>query len=56
MKEVRTIPIDKFIEDTLYNKKYGYYSKTNPFGKSGDYITAPGISFLFSELFIFIQI
>ena len=50
MKEVRTIPIDKFIEDTLYNKKYGYYSKTNPFGKSGDYITAPGISFLFSEM------
>jgi len=50
MKEVRTIPIDKFIEDALYNKKYGYYSKTNPFGKSGDYITAPGISFLFSEM------
>ena len=50
MKEVRTIPIDKFIEEALYNKKDGYYSKTNPFGKSGDYITAPGISFLFSEM------
>ena len=30
-------------------KKKGYYIK-NPFGKSGDFITAPNISILFSEM------
>ena len=42
--------LDKFIDDSLYNKKYGYYMKKNPFGKSGDFITAPNISILFSEM------
>ena len=42
--------LDKFIEESLYNKKYGYYMKKNPFGKGGDFITAPNISILFSEM------
>jgi len=42
--------LDKFIEESLYNKKYGYYMKKNPFGASGDFITAPNISILFSEM------
>jgi len=42
--------VDKFIEDALYNKKTGYYFSQNPFGKGGDFITSPGISFLFSEM------
>ena len=42
--------LDKFIEDSLYNKKYGYYMKKNPFGKKGDFITSPDISILFSEM------
>jgi cyclopropane-fatty-acyl-phospholipid synthase len=42
--------LDKFIEESLYNKKYGYYMKKNPFGKDGDFITAPSISILFSEM------
>ena len=42
--------LDKFIEESLYNKKYGYYMKKNPFGKDGDFITAPNISVLFSEM------
>ena len=42
--------LDKFIEESLYNKKYGYYMKKNPFGKNGDFITAPNISVLFSEM------
>ena len=42
--------LDKFIEESLYNKKYGYYMKKNPFGESGDFITAPNISILFSEM------
>ena len=50
MKEAQIIPLDKFVENVLYNENYGYYSKKNPFGKSGDYVTAPNISFLFSEM------
>jgi len=42
--------LDKFIEESLYNKKTGYYMKKNPFGKEGDFITAPNISILFSEM------
>jgi len=42
--------LDKFIEESLYNKKTGYYMKKNPFGKEGDFITAPNISVLFSEM------
>ena len=42
--------LDKFIEDSLYNKKYGYYIKKNPFGEGGDFITAPNVSMLFSEM------
>ncbi len=44
------LPVDKFIENVLYNKKFGYYSRRIPFGKSGDFVTAPGISNLFSEI------
>jgi len=42
--------LDKFIEESLYNKKYGYYMKKNPFGVKGDFVTAPNISILFSEM------
>ena len=44
------ISLDKFIEKALYDKRKGYYMRTNPFGKSGDFITAPNISVLFSEM------
>ena len=50
MKNNKSLPLDKFIENTLYDKKKGYYSTKNPFGKYGDYITAPAISGLFSEM------
>ena len=43
-------PLDKFINLSLYSKKNGYYMKKNPFGKEGDFITAPNISRLFSEM------
>ena len=48
--KTKKIPIDKFIASALYDKKYGYYSKKIPFGKHGDFITSPEISFLFSEM------
>ena len=44
------VTLDKFIEESLYNKKHGYYIKKNPFGENGDFITAPNISILFSEM------
>ena len=46
----KKIPIDRFISNALYDKNYGYYSKKNPFGENGDFITSPGISPLFSEI------
>ena len=49
-KSKKIIPLDKFIDIALYDKKRGYYFKKNPFGKDGDYITAPNISKLFSEM------
>ena len=44
------LSLDKFIDESLYNKKLGYYMKDNPFGEKGDFITAPNISILFSEM------
>ena len=50
VKITKSISLDKFIDNSLYNKKCGYYMKKNPFGKKGDFITAPNISILFSEM------
>ena len=46
----KLLSLDKFIENCLYDKKFGYYMKSNPFGDKGDFITAPNISILFSEM------
>ena len=50
LKEKKSIPLDKFIDLALYHKEFGYYMKRNPFGKEGDFITAPLISNLFGEM------
>ena len=49
-KKSLNFPLDKFIDFSLYNEKFGYYMKKNPFGKKGDFITAPNISRLFTEM------
>ena len=46
----KDLPLNKFIEFALYDKVKGYYMKKNPFGKEGDFITAPNITRLFSEI------
>ena len=46
----KKLGIDKFIEQALYNKKEGYYMRKLPFGKKGDYITSPNITYIFSEM------
>ena len=50
LKNRNHIPLDNFIDHALYNKKFGFYMKRNPFGSKGDFITAPNISILFSEM------
>ena len=49
-KKYNLLTLDKYIEEALYNKKFGYYMNKDPFGKKGDFITAPNISILFSEM------
>ena len=49
-KQSNTISIERFIENVLYDKRYGYYNTKNPFGKKGDFITSPSVSFLFGEM------
>ena len=49
-KNSKTLPVDKFFENVLYDKKFGYYFSQFPFGDKGDFITSPRISFLFSEI------
>ena len=46
----KDIPLDQFIDFALYDKVNGYYMKKSPFGKEGDFITAPNITRLFSEI------
>jgi len=50
LKAKKSIPLDQFINISLYDKKFGYYMKKNPFGKKGDFITSPSISNLFGEM------
>ena len=49
-KNKKSLPVDKFLQNVLYDKKFGYYSSKIPFGRKGDFITAPTISNLYSEL------
>ena len=49
-KKSKVLPVDEFFNNVLYNDKFGYYSSQNPFGKEGDFITAPKITSIFSEI------
>jgi len=49
-KDKKSISLDQFINIALYNKKFGYYMKKNPFGKNGDFTTSPLISNIFSDI------
>ncbi len=46
----KVVPLDLYLEKVLYDKEIGYYQKKNPFGVKGDFITAPNISNIFSEM------
>ena len=49
-KKKKSLPVDEFLKNVLYDKKIGYYTTKQPFGERGDFITAPKISNLFSEM------
>ena len=49
-KSNKLIPVDEFIDKSLYKPNAGYYTKKVPFGSKGDFVTAPTISNLFSEI------
>ena len=50
LKNNSKIPLDRFINEVLYNKKYGYYMNKNPIGHKADFITSPNVSIMFSEM------
>ena len=49
-KKFKSLPVDQFYNNVLYDKNIGYYNSVIPFGKKGDFITAPNISNIFSEM------
>ena len=50
LKSNKLTPVDEFVEKVLYKPNKGYYTKKIPFGSQGDFVTAPTISNLFSEI------
>ncbi len=49
-KKSKVLTVDNFFKNVLYDKKIGYYNSKIPFGKTGDFITSPKVSYLFSEI------
>ena len=44
------LSVAQFMTMALHDPQYGYYVTRDPFGKAGDFITAPEISQMFGEL------
>lgn len=44
------ISVADFMADALLHPQFGYYATRNPFGRAGDFVTAPDVSQMFGEL------
>lgn len=44
------LTVAHYMNEALHNPSLGYYKKRKPFGKNGDFITAPEISQMFGEM------
>ncbi|MBM3507207.1 MAG: class I SAM-dependent methyltransferase [Alphaproteobacteria bacterium] len=44
------ITVEAFMADVLTHSQHGYYMARQPFGRGGDFITAPEVSQMFGEL------
>lgn len=44
------VTLADYMADCLLHPEHGYYTRREPFGRAGDFITAPGISQMFGEL------
>lgn len=44
------IGLDRYMAECLLHPEHGYYATRDPFGRAGDFITAPEISQMFGEM------
>ena len=44
------LSVADYMAECLFHPRYGYYTTREPFGRGGDFITAPEISQMFGEI------